>query len=97
MQMPKRRRLSAAALDAGLPEDALDIGARVTLIAQRTALVEGQQGVVELSASRIRLRTKQGVVSLLGENLSLKTLSPDAALIMGDAIETVTYGRAAGV
>lgn len=95
--MRRRKRIRTVVLDAGLPEDALAIGARVTLIAMHSVLVEGQQGVVELSASRIRLRTRQGVVSLLGKNLCLKKLSLDAALVTGELVETVTYGRVTGV
>ena len=95
--MRRRKRIRTAVLDAEMPEDALAIGARVTLIARHSVLVEGQQGVVELSASRIRLRTRQGIVSLLGENLCLKKLSLDAALVTGESVETVTYARATGV
>lgn len=91
--MRAKRRLHAAALDAGLPEDALTAGARVTMIAQGSALIEGQQGVVELSQSRIRMRTKQGVISVCGSLLCLRQLSRDAALITGDPVQTITYDR----
>lgn len=94
--MRKKRRLRAAAISAQLPEDVLLGGARVTLMAQGSALVEGQRGVVELSHERIRLRTKSGIVSVLGTSLSLRELSLDAALIMGDPIVTITYGRPEG-
>ena len=57
-------------------------------------LVEGQHGVVELSGACIRLRTKDGVLSVLGEALQLRELSLDAAMITGERVETVTYGRA---
>jgi len=91
--MRAKRRLAGAALQAELPEDALSAGARVTLIARGSVLVEGQQGVVELSQSCIRMRTKQGVVSVCGGALCLRRLSPDAALITGDPISTVTYDK----
>lgn len=94
--MRKKKRLRAAAISAQLPEDALVGGARVTLIAQGSALVEGQKGVVELSPSRIRLRTKRGVVSVCGAALSLRELSLDTAMITGDPIVSVTYGRPNG-
>ena len=80
-------------LRSGLPEDALTRGARVTLIAQSSALVEGQRGVVELSDGRIRLRTAAGVLTVSGQSLRLHELSLDAAMIVGDPIVTVTYGR----
>lgn len=80
-------------LKSDLPEDALTRGARVTLIAQSSALVEGQRGVVELSDERIRLRTAGGVLTVAGRGLRLHELSLDAAMIVGEPIVTVTYGR----
>ena len=48
------------ALSLGLPEDATSDCARVTLSGQSAALVEGQHGVIELTESRVRLRTARG-------------------------------------
>lgn len=45
------------ALSLGLPEDSTGDCARVTLVGQSAALVEGQHGVIELTESRVRLRT----------------------------------------
>ena len=94
--MRRGRKVRSSVLDAQLPEDALAFGARVTMIGKSTALIEGQRGVVELSCDRIRLRTKQGTLSVLGQALCLKKLSLDAALITGDEVLTVTYGKADG-
>ena len=93
MQMPKRRRISAAALDAGLPEDALAGGARVTWFGRGSVLAEGQRGVVELSGERIRLRTDEGILCVCGRALTLCELSLDAAMIAGEQIHTLTYLR----
>ena len=49
------------ALSLGLPEDSTGDCARVTLVGQSAALVEGQHGVIELTESRVRLRTGRGV------------------------------------
>lgn len=78
------------ALSLGLPEDSTGDCARVTLVGQSTALVEGQHGVIELTESRVRLRTGRGVLSVLGEGLRLRELSVDAALIEGHVL-TATY------
>lgn len=75
------------ALSLGLPEDSTGDCARVTLVGQSAALVEGQHGVIELTESRVRLRTGRGV---LGEGLRLRELSVDAALIEGHVL-TATY------
>ena len=80
------------ALSLGLPEDATSDCARVTLSGQSAALVEGQHGVIELTESRVRLRTGRGVLTVQGEGLRLRALSVDAALIEGHVL-TATYAR----
>ena len=45
---------------------------------------------IELTESRVRLRTGRGVLSVLGEGLRLRELSVDAALIEGHVL-TATY------
>lgn len=81
------------ALSSSLPEDALTSGARVTMIGRGCVLVEGQCGVVELGRERIRLKTQSGTLSVLGQALELRELSTDAAMIVGERIETATYAR----
>ncbi len=83
-------------LESGLPEDALTGGARVTLMGHTSALIEGQRGVIELAAARIRLKTDRGILTVIGRGLHLRELSLDAAMITGDDVTTVTYGRADG-
>ena len=80
------------AIKTGLPEDVLFSGARVTMIAQGSVLIEGQRGVVELTGQRIRLRTADGVIAVMGEELKLRELSLDAAIITGTPVEAVAYG-----
>ena len=74
------------ALSLGLPEDATSDCARVTLSGQSAA----QHGVIELTESRVRLRTGRGVLTVQGEGLRLRALSVDAALIEGHVL-TATY------
>lgn len=95
--MGRRGRIRRMALRGHLPEDALTNGARVTMLGRGSVLVEGQRGVVELSGGRIRLKTKDGVLSVLGQALELRELSSDAAMIAGDRIETATYARGDGL
>lgn len=92
--MRKRGAVRRMMLEAGLPEDALSDCARVTMTGRSAVLVEGQHGVVELGAQRIRLRTGDGVLTVLGDALSLRELSLDAALIEGRNLTTVTYAKA---
>ena len=91
-----RRREKQLTLMSGLPQDVWSGGARVTLHDQSSVMIEGQRGVVELGKERIRLRTARGVLSVLGEGLLLSEMSSDAAMIMGERIDTITYGRTDG-
>ncbi len=92
--MPKRNRFNRMMLKSGLPEDAIADCARVTMTGRSAVLIEGQHGVVEMTGVCVRLKTGEGVLSVLGEALRLRELSLDAAVIVGQRIETVTYGRA---
>ena len=91
-----KRRARRLTLMSGLPREVLSGGARVTLHDRESVMIEGQRGVVELGTARIRLRTRGGVLSVLGEGLALHELSADAAMIAGERIDTVTYGKAEG-
>ena len=69
---------------------------RILPLLTKQNLVEGQHGVIELTESRVRLRTGRGVLTVQGEGLRLRALSVDAALIEGHVL-TATYaggGRA---
>ena len=50
-------RIAGKLQGCGLPADALGDCARVTILGRSEATIEGQHGVIELSSSRIRLRT----------------------------------------
>lgn len=89
----RNRRERRLTLMCGLPQDVISGGARVTMYDQSSVMVEGQRGVVELGEARIRLRTRRGVLTVLGESLRLQELSADAAMITGARIDTATYGR----
>ena len=78
---------------SGIPDDAWSSGARVTIMGKDCVLAEGHQGIVELSEDRIRLRTHDGVVCVLGSVLEVQELSADAALIRGSFVHTVTRGK----
>lgn len=86
----RRRQRGRGVLASGLPADVF-CGARVTWVARRSALVEGQRGVVELTQERIRLRTDEGIMTICGEAMMLRELSVDAALIDASHIHTITY------
>ena len=88
-----KKRDGRMTLACGLPADVLTSGARVTLMGRACVLVEGQRGVVELETERIRLRTRDGVLSVTGNALCLKELSADAAMITGERIDMASYEK----
>lgn len=92
--MRGKKRLRRLSLAAGLPEDALTSGARVTMLGRGCVMVDGQRGVVELSAARIRLMTDDGVLCVCGTGLELVELSAEAAMIGGSRIDLAAYGKA---
>jgi len=87
-----KKRDRRMTLLCGFPEDMVDT--RVTLFGRSSVMVEGQRGMVELSALRMRLKTRDSVLTVLGEALVIKELSADAAMITGNRIDTITYARA---
>ena len=89
--MRGKKRLHRLSLLSGLPEDALTSGARVTMLGRGCVLVEGQRGMVELSGTRIRLTTHDGVLSICGTGLELTELSAEAAMISGSRIDLAAY------
>ena len=94
MFVRKRNRLAGLTLRSGLPEDAIGDSARVTMTGRTSVMIEGQHGVVELGAERIRLKTGSGVLSVTGEELHLEELSLDAAMIRAKRVTAVSYGKA---
>ncbi|MBP3655239.1 MAG: YabP/YqfC family sporulation protein [Clostridia bacterium] len=95
--MRRRRKPDHRLLSGLLPEDVIRDSVRVTMHGRSGVLIEGQHGVVELGSERLRLRTGCGVLTILGEELRIRELSLDAALVTGRSITTLTYdGRSGG-
>ena len=86
------KKLRRITLACDLPEDVLLSHARVTMMGRACVLVEGQCGVVELGSVCIRLRTRDGVLSVQGQALHLRELTADAAMIEGERIDLAAYG-----
>ena len=87
-----KKREKRLTLMCGLPED-VPGGTRVTMFGHRFVMIEGQRGMVELGENCMRLRTGSSVLTVLGQELEIRELSADAAMIAGERIDTVTYVR----
>ncbi|MBR5226321.1 MAG: hypothetical protein IKV90_11765 [Clostridia bacterium] len=84
-------RIAGKLQGCGLPADALEDCARVTLLGRSEVTIEGQHGVIELSSARIRLRTGLGILSISGDQLTLHALCAERARITGERIDDVSY------
>ena len=79
-----RERTRKAMRTAGLPEDAVLGTARVTMLGKGIARNDNHCGLVELTDERIRLRTRDGMITLTGKGLSLRLLTSDTAQVEGE-------------
>lgn len=89
--MSSREQVRKLLQAGGLPEDALLSSARVTINGRTSVIIEGQKGVIELSQSKIRLSTGNGVLTVCGCMLMLRELSPEKAIVTGEPIDAATY------
>lgn len=83
-----KKRMRDAMRRAGLPEEALTGAARLTMIGKNRLHIENHCGLMELSPTRIRLRTREGTVCIQGQDLQLRELTRNAAEIEGEILET---------
>lgn len=89
--MRKAENKNRQGIRSGWPEDAWSQCARLTMLGRRLAMVEGQLGVVELGETRIRLKTRDGMLAVCGKQLRLQEMSMDAAMISGERIDSASY------
>lgn len=66
-----------------LPEEALLGAAKLTLTANRRALIENHCGIEEYGPQEIRVRLKRGGIVLRGSDLRLEAMNKEELLICG--------------
>ena len=66
-----------------LPEEALLGAAKLTLTANRRALIENHCGIEEYGLEEIRVRLKRGGIVLRGSDLRLEAMNREELLICG--------------
>ena len=90
--MQHRRKGSIQAL-AGLleiPQDIVLDLPRITMLGNKQMLVENHKGIIEYTASLVRINLNQGVVSIRGAELVLCNLQAEQLLLEG-TITDVNY------
>lgn len=73
------------------PPDVAGNGPRITITGRQEVLVENYLEIVEFSAEVILLNTTEGVLTIAGKNLLLKTILATELRIEGQII-TLSYG-----
>lgn len=71
----------------GLPVN----GPRVELIGNRSAVVDGCDGIMDYDTERIKLRLGRMTLEITGRNLHLKALTASSAVVVG-VIQGLQYG-----
>ncbi len=66
-----------------LPVGAISSNARLEVLGNRQAIVEGCKGILEYDQEVIRLHTDTGILRFCGRNLSLNCLTEDSAVVSG--------------
>lgn len=72
------------------PADIIHDWPRITMLGNRQVLIENHRGLVEYSASLVRVSLAEGEVWLEGRELTLGSLQPEQLLIEG-WVEAVRY------
>ena len=90
------RRRTRPVLEAlALPEDVTGGAVRLIVMGCGRVLAENHRGIVEVTPTRVRLMTGDGVLAVSGENLYLRDVRTGALCISGSiaAIELPAGGR----
>ena len=73
-----------------LPAGTLGGGARIELLADREATIDGCRGILSYSDEAVRLNVGNGSVTFFGRDLTLKALT-DREAILGGHIHRVEF------
>jgi sporulation protein YqfC len=76
-------------------EEAAGALPRLMLAGGRRAMIENHTGILEFSPTRVRLMTRQGVLTISGEALLLTEIRPDALPVRGE-IQSIALPAEAG-
>lgn len=66
-----------------VPAPALTKTALIQLLGNRECIVEGCQGILEYSDDKIKLNIGNGVLIFFGDNLTIRALNGDGAVVEG--------------
>lgn len=67
--------------------------ARATIVGKNRALIENHLGIIELTATRLRLAARGGEIVIDGEQIEIEQARPKSLIVRG-AISALTLPRA---
>ena len=84
--MPKRKKKPSEKPRIPLPE-AINNEPKIEMLGNREIIVDGSKGVVEYGENLIKLNTGEYVLSVLGDELVIKSFDGSVAVISGKIAE----------
>ena len=73
-----------------IPQDIILDLPRLTMLGNKQLLVENHKGIIEYTASFVRIKLSQGVILVHGDNLLLGNLQAEQILVEG-SIREIQY------
>lgn len=84
--MPRKKKKHIEKMRIPLPE-ALSDEPKIEMLGNREIIVDGSKGVVEYGENLIKLNTGEYVLSILGDELIIKSFDGSIAVISGKIAE----------
>jgi sporulation protein YqfC len=66
-----------------LPSELITNCSRMVLYGNREFKIENYDGIIEYEVNKIRVSTASGIISIIGDNLTLSELNNDELLVSG--------------
>ncbi|RKD34733.1 sporulation protein YqfC [Thermohalobacter berrensis] len=73
-----------------LPKDIVLDLPKITMIGNLQIYIENHKGIIEYNKQRIRINTNNGLLRIIGKNLSIRTIVTEEIIIAGE-IESVEF------
>lgn len=87
MQRRRKGNLQALAGLLEIPQDIVLDLPRITMLGNKQLLVENHKGIIEYTASLLRIKLNRGELVIDGEKLILGNLQPELLLVEGTIIQ----------
>lgn len=78
-----------------LPKDIMLDLPKITLLGSLELSIENHKGIIEYTNEKIRVKSKEGIIKILGKDLLIKTIIKEAIIISGKISSIEFEGRGA--